>query len=1102
MKSRQWFWLLLAIPVALGVWRLRFDVDVLSLLPGDLPVVQGLKLYQQNFSSARELLVVLHAPDANTAETSARSLAEKLRTEPRLAHSVNWQSPWLEHPGQASELVAYLWFNQPPEVFQQLAERLAPTNLDSILLNTRDRLMTTMSPDEIARLGYDPYGLLDLPEDTVKSAPAFSQNGAPFASPDGLTRIIFVQSANELPNFKAASAWLKRVQNLVRDWRTNNKISDSIQINFTGGPAFMTEISQSMKSNIQASVIGTMLVIAALFWWAHRRWLPMLWLLTLLALVLGATMALGGLIFGAINVVSMGFAAMLLGLGVDYGLVMYQEARSSPGESAKQIRRGLGWGICWSAITTAGAFALLTFGGLPGLGQLGWLVAIGVILAAMVMLFAYLPPLLGRKNPTTKVSSPSSHDRNRSSAAVAEPSAIPIVATILLALGIAFVLWRGFPHLDHSTAALRPRNIQAYDTLDQIKSIIGQNDNACWLIVSGDSEREVAQRLVETQSTLQNAVSNQNIAGFNLPITLWPRPDFQETNRLIARKLVDRRPVLTNALLSNGFTSNALALTENFLATWQRAANVTGVFQPTNAASEWITQKVMAQTTNQFFTLGLVSPMTNSTPHLNAELPPGVFLSGWSLLGSEILGVVKHDFIRVLMPMAALLLISLWLAFKRLREVILSLGTLAFSIAALLAIMRLAGWSWNLMNMTALPLLFGSGIDYGIHIQLALRRHGGNLPATHRTVGRALLLCAGTTIAGFGSLAWSTNTGLASLGKICATGIACSYLASVFLLPFWWKLLAGRNVIEAGDQEIPSATRDSRPSTPSALYSVQFWKLGLRLARLLPVGVSYWLADGAGEIYWLLVKSRREVVIQNLLPVLKNDRAAARRQAKQLFRNFTRKLVDLWRYEDGMPIDKLLGKSFGWENFEAAQAQKRGVVLLTLHLGNWEFGAPWLAQRGTQLHVVTLTEPSAAFTELRKAARARWNVETLVVGDDPFAFVEIIRRLEAGATVALLVDRPTKNSSVEVELFHQPFAASVAAAELARASGCAILPVFLPRENGSYTGHILPQIAYDRAALRDREARRKLVQEIMRAFEPAIRQHPDQWYHFVPVWPE
>jgi len=137
---------------------------------------------------------------------------------------------------------------------------------------------------------------------------------------------------------------------------------------------------------------------------------------------------------------------------------------------------------------------------------------------------------------------------------------------------------------------------------------------------------------------------------------------------------------------------------------------------------------------------------------------------------------------------------------------------------------------------------------------------------------------------------------------------------------------------------------------------------------------------------------------------------------------------------------------------------------------------------------------------LRQAARARWGIETLVIGRDPFAFVEIIRRLEAGATVALLIDRPPKTSAIDVELFGEKFSASIAAAELARATNCEILPVYLPRVAARYAAHILPPVIYERTTLRDREARRQLTQRILAALEPAIRAHAEQWYHFVPVW--
>jgi hypothetical protein len=58
------------------------------------------------------------------------------------------------------------------------------------------------------------------------------------------------------------------------------------------------------------------------------------------------------------------------------------------------------------------------------------------------------------------------------------------------------------------------------------------------------------------------------------------------------------------------------------------------------------------------------------------------------------------------------------------------------------------------------------------------------------------------------------------------------------------------------------------------------------------------------------------------------------------------------------------------------------------------------------------------------------------------------------------------------------------------------------RQRDGYLAHILPEITYDRAAIGNRAARIRLTQEILRAFEPAIRQHLTQWFHFVPIWPD
>src|SRR5262245_13708012 len=104
MKLRgPWLLLLLLVPILIGVGRLRFDVEVLDLLPPELKEVQGLKIYQEHFANARELIITVRASDAEQAAAAARDIAERLRKETDLVTSVTWQPPWLEHPGQTAE---------------------------------------------------------------------------------------------------------------------------------------------------------------------------------------------------------------------------------------------------------------------------------------------------------------------------------------------------------------------------------------------------------------------------------------------------------------------------------------------------------------------------------------------------------------------------------------------------------------------------------------------------------------------------------------------------------------------------------------------------------------------------------------------------------------------------------------------------------------------------------------------------------------------------------------------------------------------------------------------------------------------------------------
>ena len=1118
---KRWWWVLLLVAVGLGLARLRFDVDILDLLPPDEPSVQGLKLYQKHFTNARELVMTLRAADSETAEKLTSELAARLRQETNLVAEVTWQAPWMERPDQLGELLGWLWFNQPPGDFAALTNRLAPENLKPQLDETREMLATSMSPMDLARRSFDPFNLLTMPALTNISGMSLDQGNQMFASTDGKFRLLYLQSAVDLTSYRDCENWLKSIHAVVTELQNGKSKNDwkDAAVRYTGRPVFVQEIATSMQHDMSHSVGITSGIIAILFWLTHRRWKPMLWLLALLGLILFATLALGALVLGTISVVALGFAAVLLGLAVDYAVVHYQEALAHPQMTVPEIRRAIAPSILWAAITTMSAFLVLNLGGLPGLAQLGSLVAIGIAVSALVMVMIYLPPLFPDRRQPRANQAPfrwwnyfvaSQEPAALKNVSAGKPlSRAAFMLTGLIFLSACAVLCFEQPGLDRTGNALQPARGEAQTTLDEMTAELGLPPQPLWLIVSGRDEAEVFQRLTNAEVLLNNAVANHLIEKYLLPDTLWPRAEFQTANRATATVLGEKGLPLRDALMSAGFNTNAFMLTAELVRTWSRAGESKSVMWPTNQVSQWLLKRFVARTPDECLVMGLIYPATNKVDAaeltaLSKNLAQNhALLSGWELLGNATLKRVQSKMWQVVTPMLVLVLLSLWFAFRRATEILLGLAVLCLSGFILLATMALAGWTWNLMNLMALPLMLGTGVDYTIFIQLALRRHGGDLVAVRRSVGRALMLCGGTAVAGFGSLAFSSNLGMASLGKVCAVGIGTNALISIFLLPAWWHFFSPKSKVQSpkpGMAETDVGGKSARAKLP-AFYRGGLWRLGIRVAGILPAAFVKQIAMLLADLYWIFQRQRCEVVVQNFLPVFSGDRRAAEKAARAAHRNFAAKLIDLWRVESGEITRNWLTTDGELEIIHAARRRGRGTLFITLHLGNWEHGGLLLNQLGIRLTILSQAEPDDGLTQMRKAARARYGVDTLIIGDDRFAFVEVIKQLQAGADMAVSLDRPPDRGGVPVEFFGHPFEASLAATELARASGCALVGVTIVRRPAGYAVTVLPEFIYDRKNLGNREARRELTQQILRAFEPEIRKDIEQWYQFTPIWP-
>ncbi len=770
---------------AIGLARLSLDVEILHLLPTNNSVSRGLLIYQERFLNAGELLVTLQAESSEQATAAVDSIARRVRPQTRLVERLFWQPPWNDSLKGSAQFLAYLWLNAAPEKVQALANRLRPGQLTETLTSTREQMTTSLDPRDFMLLPRDPFNLAGI---SAERAEAFQTPERFFSSEDGRFRILYLYAAVPVQNYDQCHAWLRDVRAELNGALAEAGLNKTVKLQLTGRPVFVDEIASGMKSDMSTNAPGTLFMIGLLFFLVHREVRSLILLLFTLLIVMAWTALVGAAFLGQLNVISIGFASILLGLAEDFGIVLHQEAKSHPHANAAELRGIAGEGIFWSAVTTAAAFALLNFSSLPGLRQLGTLVGLGILLGAWVMTYIFLPLLL-RFGKKTNAHAGHSETVMRAD----RPARLPRLATWLIALVSLAIVAFDYPRLNSSPDVLRPRQSEASRALTAVQENLGVTVEPYWVLASGKTVSEVRSELEKLESSLAENLAAGRISSFNLPTDIWPKIEWQQANAPLLRELAQRRNELSQAVLQHGFTTNALELTSVVFDEWSNYRGAEPQW-PHGRIAEWLLPKFVSITPTNYIALGFLYP----TPTFASAkvVPPGLsgkaIVSGWRLLGQEVLKNVETEVPLISAAVLLIVLAALYLTFRSWMDVALSFLVLALSGLILLAAMGLLRWQWNLINLTSLPLLLGMGIDYSIHIQLTLRRLDGNRRAVFQSVGRALLLAGSTSIIGFALLGNSSNQGMSSLGKVCALGLTILLLVSVFLLPAWWTRKAAR----------------------------------------------------------------------------------------------------------------------------------------------------------------------------------------------------------------------------------------------------------------------------------------------------------------------
>ncbi len=776
--------LLLAGLAVFAISRLKLDPGLLALFPAAGPAVKAMQGFDESFAPHDDVILSLEDVDAEKAEQSAQSLAAHLTQRSDLFRHVAWGPPWEASESALAPLVAYLWYNGGPIRIQDLADELETDHGLNRLEHSLEALATTADLAEIGSLSVDPLRL-----SAINSASGLRPSDLlrfPFASRDGRFRVLRIEPTAPLSSTREVAQWISQAAASVESWKQQHPDDRSrIETRLTGRKIYIAAMARDLKQDLFLSIILTAACIALLVFGLHRNVLPFLGILMVLVLTLVCTLAAAGLLFPHLNAISMGFAAILLGLVVDYGFLIWHEARNDPAPPSV-LRKRLTPTIFWASLTTAIVFAGLNLSDLPGIAQLGTLVACGTVIGALLMLLLYtrMLPFLLPAATTVPPLDPSTPYLG------SKPSRALVLTAILGGLTAAVLLFRGPPSLDSSADAVQPRACPSLDDFRNALTNLGTGRLAYPLLLSAGSDAAMLDLLEKTESIL---AGHPEVEDFTLPSILWPNPDHQEANRSALARLAATGPRLLRQAEETGFTGEALSFLNTVVARWTAWSDASGTVLPDDPASTWLLGRALDRSRLPYRALGLVTVReTHPSPAFIQSLnSAGAGFVGWAFLNDSILESIQHDLRHVVLPLAAALGIMLCAAFRSWRELVLALSSLGLSLGAFLALMSLFGWKWNLVNLMALPLLLGAGIDYAIHIQFALRRNGGDLRRTRAVVGRALLLCGASTAIAFASLAPARYGGLSSLGLVCAAGILTVMLVSVYLLPQWWVLLHG-----------------------------------------------------------------------------------------------------------------------------------------------------------------------------------------------------------------------------------------------------------------------------------------------------------------------
>ncbi|SOE62781.1 hypothetical protein SAMN05446927_2394 [Caballeronia arationis] len=823
------------------VHHFRISTDVSQLIETEPAWAARSQAIDQAFPQrGSTLLVVVEAEAPEFAEAAANELAGALAKHPDRFRSVSQPSggDFFEHNG-----LLYLSADKVAQTTGQLTQARPLINAlahDPSLTGLAQTLNTSLNlPLQLGQVTLGQMSNLLNQSATVldrvlaNQPAAFSwRNLADSADSSGSGRLAYafvtLQPMLDYNALEAGAGASDAVRATANELGLAQKYGAAVRL--TGAQPLADEEFASVKDGAVLNGVATFIVVLVILWLALRSGKMIVAVFLTVFVGLAITAALGLLMVHALNMISVAFMVLFVGLGVDFGIqfgVRYREERHRHRRldvALAETARHVAVPLTLAAAATAASFFSFLPTAYRGVSELGLIAGVGMIVA-FVTNMTLLPALLKVFAPPGEPSAPGFPalapvdeylDRNRKPVLIG--TLIVVIGALPLLLNLRF---------DFNPLHLKDPHTESMETLLALKDApeASVNDVAV-LAPSLADAKAIGEKLAKLPevgrvTTLDSLIPDDQPKNLEL-IRAAAAQLLPALNQPVAAPVTDAVRVAALKRLSNQLSlaadehpgpgdeqakhlSKTLAkLAQADAATRDRAehamaeplrlalaqlrsllqpAEITRATLPPSLADSFVTRDGQA--------LVAISPKVPQGVDQNDDRMLARFADAVQKAEPDAIGgpiSIRHSaetIIKAFQQAAGLSLFAiavlLWITLRRLGDVLRTLIPLLVSAVVTLELCVVFDMPLNFANIIALPLMLGVGVAFKIYFVMAWR--SGQTRLLQSSLTHAVMFSAATTATAFGSLWFSHHPGTSSMGRLLALSLFCTLIGAVMFQP-------------------------------------------------------------------------------------------------------------------------------------------------------------------------------------------------------------------------------------------------------------------------------------------------------------------------------